>query len=121
MKPDEAGKRAGNGTDAALRSTLAPDAATVDRLVREALAERPAPRLSWGAWRLTAAAAVLILAAISFRLLAPDPPPVTPGPRAGGATSSTEPVAVSIHNEGGFVTVVTAAGSKMILLPEETP
>ncbi len=117
-----------SGIDAALRRALEPEAVTVDRLVRGALAERETPP-AFRHWRLAAAtAAMVLLALVALPILlsttperpASDAPPqsatVLP-PAATIPASSSEPAPLRISNEGGPVTVTTTAGSKMIFLP----
>lgn len=100
--------------DARLRSSLSPEPATVERLTRTALAETaPRSRLP-AAWRLAAAGLVAALT-IAVAWLRPATPPrsiVSPAPPA------PEPVAVVISNASGLLTVTTAAGSKMVVLPK---
>ena len=108
--------------DATLRATLEPDAATVDRLVRGALAE-PGPRPGLQPWRWAAAAAVL-LAAMVWLVARPETPGNAPAPPEVAAVppaAETEapvamPAALRISNEHGPVTVTAPAGSKLVFL-----
>lgn len=102
--------------DAALRRALEPDRATVQRVLRGALAETPPEAVPVRPWRLAvAAAALLALAAVSLTLFDsrdPDRPPVAPP-----ATAAARPAALKIANPNGMVTVTTQAGSQLVLLP----
>ncbi len=110
--------------DAALRAALEPDAATVDRLVRRALAE-PAPRPVLRRWRWAAAALTLLATAVLLipRLERPYRAPAATSrtavapPAATAEAITTAPAALRISNEHGPVTVTTPAGSKLVFLP----
>lgn len=95
--------------DRTLREVLEPAAAIVDRVIRAARINEPAPPR---AWRLVAAsvaaAAIVWLVVLEIPdLRAPSPPEVRP------ETLSV----LRISNEEGVVTVTTPEGSKMIILP----
>ena len=106
--------------DAALRRRLEPDAATVSRVVRNALAAAEPETHRARPWRRATgwatAGAFALLAALAVPVLIPDAPvdpPVEPVP------APPQPSLLSISNESGVVTVTTPTGSKMIVLPGE--
>ncbi len=133
MKPTEENRFPSgdaSGIDAALRRALEPEAATVDRLVRGALAERESPvpfrrpafrRPASRHWRLAAVAAVVaVLAVLALPILLPTVPEEPPAPNFAArspADGADTPTPLRISNEHGPVTVTTPAGSKMVFLP----
>ncbi len=109
-----------SGLDAALRRALDPDPATVDRLVRQALAAPETRPPAFRHWRLAAAAAaVAMLAILALPVLLPTIPVTTdrPPPAPDAGTPISEPALLRISNEHGPVTVTTPAGSKIVFLP----
>lgn len=94
--------------DARLRRLLEPHPVTVDRLVRQALRSGEVrPRTRW--WPRLAVAAAVVIVAVLLIPFGNDVPPAGDGPQPPAAR-------LVISNESGYVTVTTAAGSKMIIL-----
>jgi len=103
--------------DSALRSSLEPDPATAEALVRRALAADDTPSARTVAWRLAAAASVVALA-VSTPLFLPreNTSELDTAPPNSYTAAESKPARLSISNESGLVTVTTPAGSKMVML-----
>lgn len=93
--------------DRELRRALEPGAATVERIVRNALAPPP-PRRRWPVWVL-ATAAVLALAVLIPAIRRTPPPEHGPEPPSKSAT-------LSITNDDGFLTITSPDGTTTIML-----
>ncbi len=103
--------------DTVLRSSLEPDPATVETLIRGALAASETPPAPVLTWRLATAALVVILAASPLFFFHPtDTSEVTLTPPDTYATAESKPTTLLISNESGLVTVTTPAGTKMVML-----
>lgn len=106
-------------TDRALRRSLTPDEATVQRVVGRALAPPTPQHRRWRVWVPLAAATLflLLLATIPlWQTLEPESPSPQAAARPATAPAAPHTAVLTISNADGFVTITAADGSKTIML-----